>query len=619
MFLDLKRPSLTKRRDDLYSALADTYPAINFSTDGLILNANKKFLTMMGYRLEEVIGKHHSMFLDPQEADAGGDDIFWQSLTEGKCQSSTFKRVAKGGRIVWLQATYLPMRDTQGRISHILELASDDSDNHAIDMEMRSKLTAIDKAQAVIEFELDGTIITANRNFLDTVGYSLEEIRGKHHSMFVDAETRTSDDYKTFWKDLARGEYQSAEYRRVGKDGREIWLQATYNPVLDDYGKPVKVVKFATDTTEAKLRNADYEGKIEALNKAQAVIEFELDGTILTANDNFLKTVDYRLEEIQGRHHRIFVPKETRESDTYKAFWAKLARGEYQAAEYQRVGKGGREIWLQATYNPIIGPMEKPFKIVKFATDTTAAVKARQTRDAFTQDIFRNLDEVLGSVRQVHARSDAAAAAATETDAMVQTVAAAAEELNATFLGIASSVTQARAASDQAAADTNAANEATTKLADAAMSMEEIITMIEDIAGQINLLALNATIESARAGEAGRGFAVVASEVKSLATQVASATGKVSDEIAGIQGISKDVVGRLAAITGSVEELQTSVTGIAGSVDEQTAVTREISSNMQSAAGAVAEITRGLSDLSHDIDETHRYTELAADLVEKIR
>ena len=215
-------------------------------------------------------------------------------------------------------------------------------------------MQAISKAQAVIEFKMDGTIITANDNFLATVGYSLDEIQGKHHSMFVEATYKSSNEYQEFWNKLNRGEHESAEYKRIGKGGKEIWIQASYNPIIDDNGKSFKVVKFASDVTEQKLAAAENSGKMEAISKAQAIIEFNMDGTIITANDNFLATVGYSLDEIQGKHHSMFVEASYKASNEYREFWNKLNRGEYEAAEYKRIGKGGNEVWIQASYNPIV-------------------------------------------------------------------------------------------------------------------------------------------------------------------------------------------------------------------------------------------------------------------------
>jgi len=235
----------------------------------------------------------------------------------------------------------------------------------------RAQIAAISKAQAVIEFDLDGTIRTANDNLLLTVGYTLDEIKGKHHSLFVEPAVRDTSDYREFWAKLGRGEFDAGQYRRLGKGGREIWLQASYNPIIGANGRPCKIVEYAADITAQKARAADYKGQLAAINKAQAVIEFELDGTIRTANEIFLRTMGYVLDEIKGRHHSVFAEPAQRDSGEYRAFWAKLARGEYDAGQYRRLGKGGREVWLQASYNPIMDANGKPFKVVAFATDIT--------------------------------------------------------------------------------------------------------------------------------------------------------------------------------------------------------------------------------------------------------
>jgi PAS domain S-box-containing protein len=236
---------------------------------------------------------------------------------------------------------------------------------------LASNASAINKSQAIIEFNLDGTIITANDNFLSTMGYTLSEIQGQHHRIFVDSDYANSNEYRDFWLALSRGEFQKAEYKRKGKADRIVWLQATYNPIFDINGKVNRVVKFATVITDQKLKNIEFEGQISAIKKAQAVIEFNMDGTILNANDNFLANMGYSLAEIKGQHHRMFVEKDYSFSEDYKQFWAKLNRGEYQTAEYKRIGKGGKEIWLQATYNPILDLTGKPFKVIKFATVVT--------------------------------------------------------------------------------------------------------------------------------------------------------------------------------------------------------------------------------------------------------
>ena len=236
---------------------------------------------------------------------------------------------------------------------------------------------ALDRAHAIIEFDLDGTILNANDNFLSIFGYEWDEIAGKHHRMFCDPEFAESAAYPEFWKRLGRGDFEAADFKRLGKGGREIWLSATYSPVFDDAGKPVRVVKFARDITDEKLRLAEFEGKIRAIERAQAVIEFAPDGTVLTANENFLKIFGYRLDEVMGKHHRMFCDPGFAESPEYTRFWQALGRGEYVADEFKRLSKDGSEIWLQASYNPIFDMEGRPLKIVKFASDITAEVQKR--------------------------------------------------------------------------------------------------------------------------------------------------------------------------------------------------------------------------------------------------
>ncbi len=262
--------------------------------------------------------------------------------------------------------------------------------------------SAVNKTQAVIEFSMDGTIIHANENFCQTLGYTLAEIKGQHHRMFCESAYTSSPEYPAFWAKLNRGEYDAGEYKRLGKGGKEIWIQASYNPVFDPNGRPVKVIKCATDMTSGKLKNADYEGQLNAINKAQAVIEFNLDGTIRFANENFLATLGYSLDEVKGKHHSMFVDPAYGSSVEYRTFWEDLRAGKFQAAQYKRFGKGGKEVWIQASYNPIFDLNGKPFKVVKYASDITQAKKMEfeiaeaQKRDArVASEMQQKVNEIL--------------------------------------------------------------------------------------------------------------------------------------------------------------------------------------------------------------------------------
>jgi methyl-accepting chemotaxis protein len=472
--------------------------------------------------------------------------------------------------------------------------------------ELVGKLEALDRSQAVIEFKLDGSIITANRNFLEAIGYDLSEIQGRHHRMFVADEERASAAYKSFWEALNRGEFQSGEFRRLGKGGKEIWIQATYNPILDGSKRPYKVVKFCSDITARKLQNADYEGQIAAINKSSAVIHFNLDGTIITANDNFLGAVGYSLSEIKGQHHRMFVGEGDRASSSYREFWERLNRGEYQAGEYRRFGKGGREVWLQASYNPIFDPIGRPYKVVKFCTDITQQVRLKE---ALKQTIDIDLGKVSQSIQSTSDQVASVASSSVQTSTNVQAVASAAEELAASVKEIGRRVDEAARATGKAVEQGERTNDVVTGLSAATGRIGEVVNLISSIAAQTNLLALNATIEAARAGEAGKGFAVVAQEVKALASQTSKATAEISAQIANVQQGTGDAVSAIKAITSVISTINDISAEVAAAVEQQGEVTREISANMATAAQGVQLISHNIEKIADAASEANSSTQ----------
>ena len=525
----------TRELGAMLQAIGKSQAVIEFKLDGTILTANENFLRAMGYTLAEIQGKHHSMFVEPSYRDSDEYREFWTKLGRGEYQAAEYKRIGKGGKEVWIQGSYNPILDRSGKPFKVVKFATEITKQKLQNADYVGQIDAIGKSQAVIEFNMDGTVITANENFLHALGYTLAEVKGKHHSMFVEPGYRDSTEYREFWAKLNRGEFQAAEYKRIGKGGKEVWIQASYNAIFDMNGKPFKVVKFATEITKQKLQNANYLGQIDAIGKSQAVIEFNMDGTVITANENFLNAMGYTLAEVQGKHHSMFVEPGERDSAEYRQFWAALNRGEFQAAEYKRIGKGGKEVWIQASYNPILDMNGKPFKVVKFATDVTR--------------------QVIQRMKNEHIRG------------MMESVAAGAEELNASVKEIAESMVKSKETAEGAAERVDVADQSTHRLTEAAQAMGGIVDLINNITGQINLLALNATIESARAGEAGRGFAVVANEVKNLAGQAKGATEQISKEITSMRGISDDVVNALGAIKQSIDSVREYVTSTAAAVE----------------------------------------------------
>lgn len=462
-----------------------------------------------------------------------------------------------------------------------------------------AKIAALERSQGVIEFDLDGTVVRANENFLSVLGFRAGEVVGQHHRGFVEAAVRDSREYSEFWDKLRAGEFQAGQFKRIGKDGREVWIEASYNPIFDRRGKPYKIIKFAADITPRKRLDADCKGQIEAIQKALAVIAFNLDGTVIEANPNFLSVVGYTLPEIVGRHHRMFVDPAFGDSPAYAAFWAKLRQGEYQKGQFNRIGKDGREVWIEASYNPILDASGRPYKVVKFATDITAQVALLANLKRL---IEQNFTEIEGAISISSQESRSATQAAGSTANNVQTMAAASEELAASVDEISHSMSKARIATDDAHAQVEAAGAVTQKLTAAATAMSGIVALIQAIASQINLLALNATIEAARAGEAGRGFAVVAQEVKNLAAQAARATRQISSEIDSVQTASEQVAGTLGTIQGSVETMRDYVVSTAAAVEEQSLVTREMSLSMQGAAEAVRAISQSVLAISESIN-----------------
>ena len=499
-------------------------------------------------------------------------------------------------------------------------------------MDDRAKVDAIMRSQAVIEFKLDGTILTANENFLGAMGYGLAEIAGQHHRMFVAPDYAQSAEYKQFWSDLASGAFQAAAYKRIAKGGREIWIQATYNPVFDKAGRPVKVIKFATDITAQKNQAADHQAQIAAISRVQAVIEFNLDGTVREANENFLATVGYRLDEIAGKHHRMFCDPAYAASAEYSRFWERLRSGDYVAAEFQRFGKAGKEVWIQASYNPILDAQGKPVKVVKFATDITERKRAEgiiahlttslakmaegdlsgaietqftgqyeQLRLAFNQSLERLFDivhglqktsrslktatsEILSGANDLSERTTKQAATIEQTSASIEQLSAAVQE-NAVRAATASQKAQAVSASaTEGGAVMSAANLAMAAIETSSGKISNIIGLIDDIAFQTNLLALNASVEAARAGDAGKGFAVVAVEVRRLAQSAAQASSEVKVLIEASAGEVKNgsrLVGqaseKLLAILGGARESSALIDSIAQANKEQSYSLDEVS------------------------------------------
>ena len=380
-------------------------------------------------------------------------------------------------------------------------------------------LAALDRSMALIEFQPDGTILNANSNFLSLMGYTLAEVRGQHHRLFCEPGQSSSREYSEFWRRLASGEFVSERFLRRDKQGREIWLEASYNPVLGASGRVEKVVKIAADISAQVRMEQEQNSLINAINRSMAMIEFNLQGEVLTANDNFLNTMGYRLEDIRGKHHRLFCNREEADSAGYKSFWAQLNRGEFVSGRFQRVGRNGQPIWLRATYNPVFDSNGKLYKVVKFATDVTEQVQHQEAESRAARIAYDT---------------------ALQTDATAQQGAQVVQHTVEVMQGIAGEL--------------NRAAEGISAVSEQSEMISSIVQTIRGIAEQTNLLALNAAIEAARAGEQGRGFAVVADEVRSLAGRTSQATVEIVEVVRRNHELAQGAVNSMDASKDKAEQ-----------------------------------------------------------------
>ncbi|WP_205622412.1 methyl-accepting chemotaxis protein [Xanthomonas arboricola] len=586
---------------------------IEFDLDGRILHANQNFLSLMGYRLDEVVGQHHRMFVTPSDRDSESYQQFWQALRRGDFNAGRFCRLDKNGREVWINASYNPLLDRAGKAYRVVKYATDITTQVRQTADFEGRIDAIDKVMAVIEFSLDGTVLDANENFLAVMGYRLDEIRGKHHGMFVDAQTRQSAAYRAFWEKLGGGAFDAGRYKRLNKDGSEVWIQASYNPVLDEHGRPYKVVKYATDVTRQVIDSADADGRIQAIDKVMGVIEFDLEGHVLSANDNFLAILGYSAEEAIGQHHRIFVDANYGGSEDYRHFWAKLARGQFDAGRYRRLRKDGSPVWIQASYNPILDVSGRPYKVVKYATDVTDQVRSAermrqlmQQTMSIAQNVQREAHHISVSNQDLVSRSSTQSAAVAQTSTTI-------DQLAET---VRSNSDSAGSAQRMAEASADVARRGATVIADmvkttagirsATDRIGQIIEVIDGIAFQTNILALNAAVEAAHAGEQGRGFAVVATEVRSLA-QRCSVSAK---EIRGLIDNAADQVGdgsRLAEQAGAVmQDMVSSVLRVTATVKQIAAASQEQARDISTANTALQSIGVQARDQAQMVDDLAR-------------